>query len=200
MSTLITILRNPILIQDLVGAKTTNIVRYSAHFTGYTIYDIVLVLLNRSLFSWSIMFHHLMFVLTGTLGNVFDTMYGLGCAWTLNEVSTIFLNQKWFFSKMNEYNRIPPNPRLVSFNLILFYLSFLVFRVGIHLWIDSKLILQVFLTEKTKVQEDGKLKESSPFHKFFAGVMVPGLGGLNIYWFYLINLQFIKWLKDKKSI
>lgn len=44
----------------------------------------------------------------------------------------------WFFTRMEEVNKAPVHYILLLLNRIMIYASFLVFRVLLHGWIDTK--------------------------------------------------------------
>lgn len=90
---------------------------------------------------------------------------------------------------MEKLNDTPPSKELVVANLGLFYLSFFIFRILLHLVVDWKLIREVFQFGKRQRE-----KETNPREKVVA-TFVASLFGLNLYWFYLINLRLLKMMK-----
>jgi hypothetical protein len=85
---------------------------------------------------------------------------------------------------MEKLNKSPPSQVLIVSNIALFYLSFLIFRICLHLVVDFKLIKDV-----CKQKGAGARKEK------VVATFVAALFGLNMYWFYLINLRLVKMLQ-----
>lgn len=91
---------------------------------------------------------------------------------------------------MESFNKSPPSNGLIVANLALFYLSFFIFRILLHFIVDWKLFRQVF--SKKQNEKKGTRQEK------VVATFVASLCGLNLYWFYLINLRLLKMIKALK--
>jgi len=184
--------RKPELFDDPLAGKTDNLVIVSASFLGYITYDLGITFINyKDLGFASVIFHHVLMLFLGLLGNYLNTFFPLAGIWTLNEISTIFININWFFTRMEEVNGYPVPKILHLINRILIWVSFFLFRVILHGYIDTKVVQEVLLKNPSKYNQAVKL---------FSATLVPAFGLLNFYWFYLLNKKYIKVLFFKKEI
>ena len=72
-----------------------------------------------------LLFHHMIIFIGGSFGLQFDTMAFYFTSYAMAEVSTVFLNFKDFYKNVLGIN----NKRLDTINLVLFFVTFFIFRV-----------------------------------------------------------------------
>eukprot|EP01124_Arcella_intermedia_P014024 TRINITY_DN20415_c0_g2_i1.p1 TRINITY_DN20415_c0_g2~~TRINITY_DN20415_c0_g2_i1.p1 ORF type:complete len:231 (-),score=57.42 TRINITY_DN20415_c0_g2_i1:1-693(-) len=101
-------------------------------FFGYVAYDLALCLSNQCLRAPSIIFHHSLYLILSAFFYTYQRCSGFGSYLTLNEISTLFLNQRWFFQTAETITKVALSSKLVMGNQLLFVVSFFLFRVVIN--------------------------------------------------------------------
>jgi len=153
---------------------------------GYLIYDMILVATHFRVFKdTGAIVHHLLFILACTIGGLSKTFHGLGLFFTLNELSTPWLNLRWHFNKYEQISKQKVPTMLAFCNLSFLFIFFLFGRVIVNTYAAHRTIKTVFFSNSVH----------SPRVKI-TGAIIPALAGLNYYWFGLILIR-IRQLTDK---
>eukprot|EP01126_Amoeba_proteus_P041956 TRINITY_DN4535_c0_g1_i4.p1 TRINITY_DN4535_c0_g1~~TRINITY_DN4535_c0_g1_i4.p1 ORF type:complete len:333 (-),score=56.86 TRINITY_DN4535_c0_g1_i4:630-1628(-) len=182
---------------DPIASYPWILVPLGSYFFAYCIFDLILILYNfEELGDSLIIIHHSVILLWLTNSSVFWVNYGIGGYFMANELSTIFLNFRWFFHKITSSPNGKPDsisPFLVQLNLFLFVFSFFVTRVVGNIYMTYKTLSQAFfILEPHSVffhKFDGPLFTYSEVEtnvKMWIGILVPFLCVLNIWWFFEI--------------
>ena len=143
---------------------------------GYLAHDIHLVVTTPNLFSWAMILHHLLGLVSGTYAFHLDTAGAACCAFLVTEATTPFINARWFLAKggMRESG-------LYSLNGFAIFLSWLVFRITL-----------VVLPPFVFYRDWDAVVYANPVT---IGVIITVyiiIGILNSYWFYLISKGVLK--------
>eukprot|EP01124_Arcella_intermedia_P026513 TRINITY_DN4999_c0_g1_i1.p1 TRINITY_DN4999_c0_g1~~TRINITY_DN4999_c0_g1_i1.p1 ORF type:complete len:265 (-),score=15.04 TRINITY_DN4999_c0_g1_i1:26-820(-) len=178
--------------RDLVYYDSPEALGLSASFFGYVVYDLALCLSNSCLRDPSIVFHHFLFLALVSMSNTFNRFAGYGSWLTLNEISTVFLNQRWFFMAIESLTKEERSSKVVMGNQLLFVVTFFVFRVVLNTIITKNVITTM------QKQKDNKNKVETRTLKLIAYLFFPLLCLLNWYWFSLIASKFITLIQSNK--
>jgi len=168
---------------------------FGAFLFAYCLFDLVLVLLYiDDLGDIAIIVHHIMIVAwLFNSGVIAHASFGAGTVFMTNELSTIFLNFRWFFHKIltspkGSKDSVPSI--VVKANLLLFAGSFFVTRVVWNFYMMYRAINQAFfeLSPDTVIFRPYGIPsftygEIEANVKIMMGILVPLLCVLNLWWF-----------------
>jgi len=170
---------------------------FGAYLFSYCLFDLVLVLWYiDELGDVPIIIHHIMIAAWIANSGFVQANCGAGVFFMTNEISTVFLNLRWFFHKIVTSPNAKEDaisPTLVTANLLLFALSFFLTRVVGNVWMTYNALYQAFFqlsSDSLFVRPYGTqsftFAEVETNVKVVTGVLVPLLCVLNLFWFLTI--------------
>jgi len=145
---------------------------------GYWCYDLILMIWHPHLASVGMIAHHLVGIIPFVSGLLCNEMYFFAVVVILAEVSTPFVNIRWFLLVEAKFKNVPLETPLYIINGLFVFSSFLIFRIILipaELWYYWK-YLDVLLEEAHLV------------------IVIPAIFGtfmvlfLSIYWFEKISV------------
>ena len=171
-------------------------VRVTMYFLGYLIHDTLVVLFlikdTKSAASRQILLHHFVAAI-GCAGNLLIGRYvtTISCAFMLTELSTPFINLRWFLATHNKTDSV-----LYFWNGITFTFVFFVARNVLQTWITIKLLIPAFIRDNF-ARNDSIILQMSIYACLVFYLL---LLGLNYYWFTRIISGAIKHLGKPKKV
>lgn len=157
--------------------------------TSYWIFDVLLVLGNYAIFKDPVIVaHHIACITPFLLGRYFEQGWGYGCRAQLTELSTPFVNNRWFFEVIQrKYPKMSLSNIQVA-NGILLWLTFVFGRI-----INLPLMLRGFVTNDDRFFS----AHWSVWGTMFLGTVLVTV--LSFYWFWKITKGLYKKLSEMAS-
>jgi hypothetical protein len=152
--------------------------------TSYLIVDAVIVLRNPALGGIPILLHHVFVTLSQFSMLFYNKMYLLGVVTCFTEVTTLFINQRWYFEKACMKDGI-----LYVVNGLMIWLFWLIFRIG-----HAGYLAFLFYSQREVLYGQAPLILSG-----FITTSAILLASLNIMWFQKITAGILKVLTKKKK-
>lgn len=201
---------------DLVFAPVTGYPSltpiFGAYLLAYCFFDLMLVLWYlEDLGDIPIIVHHIMIAAWLANSGLFHVNFGAGTFFMTNEISTIFLNFRWFFHKIVTSPKAKEgaiSSALITANLLLFASSFFFSRVIGNIYIAYYALQEAFALTPAHVFFKPYGTPSFIFSdveyntKFVIGFLVPILCILNLWWFCTVlekALEVIRGTKIKQA-
>jgi len=183
---------------------------FGAYLYAYCLFDLVLVMWYiDELGDLLIIIHHIMIAAWIANSGFVHANLGAGLFFMTNEISTVFLNLRWFFHKIvtSPYAKEDTiSPVLVTTNLLLFALTFFLTRVLGNMWMTYNALYQAFfelssntLFVKPYGTPSFTFQAVETNVKVVIGILVPLLCILNLWWFLTIIEKAQEVLSGKKK-
>jgi len=154
-------------------------------FLGYVIYDFLLISIHRKQFKdVGIFFHHFVFIILVSMGGIFKLFHGTGLIFCLNEISTPFLNLRYFLNLYSKQATGDVIGRISKCNDFLFFITFLFARVVLNTVVSCSLVNRCFLSDHEQYSTIDKGQKN--LLRVMTFVLI-SLTGLNYYWFIIIT-------------
>ncbi|KAL0485517.1 tmem56b [Acrasis kona] len=147
---------------------------------GYFLYDTVIILMNyNQLGGASMMFHHISSIACICILNSYRQFTLIPLSYCLTEITTPFVNQRFFFDKAEK-----KNSKRYTFNGLLMWLGFVLFRC-------TMIPLSVYIVY-TKYDV---MREKMPiFLRYCLYAQVINISVLNLFWTYKITMGIVSTL------
>lgn len=153
---------------------------YANILLGYFLYDLILCLSYKQLRTVGTLFHHCLGLFYYTVVNVSGHAQYLAMLWLASELTTPFVNMRWFLFVMKK-----TDTTLYLVNGMLMTLGFLLWRV---IYIPGSALYTLYYFSD-------HIKLTAPYVQPLIPISMPSITILNAYWTYLMIKGILKFIK-----